>query len=314
VCVGGGKIFYFGGDRTSHDGNDVELYDLASNDWSRSWEPAIRPAAGPDADEFAAEQVFDAKTGRPWPVPTYQQVCYVPGLRGFLWAGHYGTWVFDPAAAANAWSNPAGPHSPTKVGSPHTVMTAKSYHTFYSPQLDAAVCMVTARPFGVYVFDAKRTAWIRRDKDIPKMMQWHELCSAWVASRKAHLISHGGRPAMWWYDASAEQFTELKDVPESLEGVQSFAYDSTNDVVIALEQFKVDPDADRSPVSVDAWAMSPKAGTWEKLPRPPIRPAGFVTAAGSMLVYDVSRNVFVFLNRVTVDQCQTWAYRYKAGK
>ena len=315
LCLGGGNIFYFGGDRASHDGNDVELYGLAGNDWSRSWESAIRPTAGPDADESAAEMVFDAKTGRPWPVPTYQQVCYEPHLRSFLWAGHFGTWVFDPGAVAgNAWSNPAGPYSPTKAPSPHTAMAGKLYHTFYSPQLDAAVCMVTGRPFGVYLFAPKRSTWAKRAGDIPKMMQWHELCSTWVPSRKSHLISHGGRPAMWWYDASAEQFTEVKNVPESLEGVQSLAYDATNDTVIALEQFKADPDADRSPISVDAWAMSPKTETWEKLPRPAVRPTGFATAAGSMLVYDAGRNVFLFLNRVTVDECQTWAFRYKAGK
>ncbi|MDD4892028.1 MAG: kelch repeat-containing protein [Phycisphaerae bacterium] len=314
-CPGDGKLFYFGGDRMSNEFNDVELYDIKANTWTQSWEPDLKPDAEPGSKEkeLDAKRVFDAGTGRLWPMRTFQQVCYLPERRSFLYSGHVGTWIYDPAA--KKWSNPNGPHSPGAKFAPHTVLAWQSYHTFYSPQLKAPVCIVTARPFGVYVYDADKAEWKQRKADIPPTMQWYELYSTWVSTLNAHLISQRGKPFMWLYDAAEEKFTAIKDVPEVLQGTQALAYDSAADTIIALEQYKLDPENPSSKAGVEVWAMSPKALAWKKLDRDKEKasPTGYATGSWAPLVYDASRSVFIFLNRPTPTTCETWAYHYKAA-
>ncbi len=320
VCLGGGQVFYFGGAHVSYQGNDVETYDPKSNAWTRSWQPQARPEQdfGGNA-KSGAETVFDPKTGRLWPVHTYQQVCWVPGRKVFFYAGHVGTWLYDPVA--RTWTNPAGPHSPGAKFTPHTDLAWQTYHTFYSPQLAAPVCIITSKPFGIYVYDLAKAEWTRRGADIPVMMKWYELYSTWVPSRKAHLISQRGSPFMWLYDAAAQTFTGLKDVPEPLQGTQAIAYDSINDAVIALAQFKLDPEARMSKISVTPWVLDLATLAWSEVKSPgtavlgrsgqPVRPAGFMTGSWAPLWHDADRKVFFFLNRTTQAGCQTWAYRYR---
>lgn len=308
-CPGDGQIFYFGGDRQSHDGNDVELYSIRANTWTQSWSPALRPDPEIGQKELDAKSIFDAETGRLWPIRTYGQVCYLPKTKQFLYSGHAGTWLYDPANAK--WTNTNGPHSPGAKPAPHTPLAWQQYHTFYSPQLEAAVCIVTARPFGVWVYNADTNEWTQRKNNIPPTMQWYELYSAWVPSLNAHLLCERGKPFMWLYDAKTETFTVVKDVPEALQGTQALAYDSANDMIVALAQYRAAPGNPTSKAVIDVWTIAPKTLAFTKLDRFETMPDGYATGSWSPLIYDAEHNVFVFLNRPKPTTAETWAYRYK---
>ena len=87
------------------------------------------------------------------------------------------------------------------------MLAGRCYHTLYSPQLKAPVCFVTARPFGIYVYDIEKKEWKRRDKDMPPQMQWYELYSTWTPTLNGHVISQAGKP-----------FTETRQIMDQLGG------------------------------------------------------------------------------------------------
>jgi len=109
VCYGAGTIFYFGGGHGSHPGNDVELYDVATNTWIQateveSWKDIDTWAHVPDELKKATKRSIGGGSssavlspkGRPLTLHTYQMHAYFPEKRAFYNQIAGGLWAFDP--------------------------------------------------------------------------------------------------------------------------------------------------------------------------------------------------------------------------
>jgi len=285
----GGRIFYFGGAHFSYPYDDVELYDIAANTWTRSWKDrknwmADGKPALPPAERFAEA----VRLGRLPPTHTYQQVCWVPGRKVFFHLGHSGNWTFDPLKMR--WTCLALPplyQTGSKKMIPWTRWAVQTMHCYYSPVVEAPVAITTHKPQGDWLFDLKTMTWKALKRNIPAM--GGEIYSAPVPPLKAQLLSNrNGRMHLHRVSGVASTWTELENVPEALKGAEALAYDSANRVVIAVA-----PGKGRAPLAV--WRLDPATLTWAELkPKGPV-PRG--SGLWAPLWYDADHNAFVFLNR-----------------
>lgn len=305
ACFGGGYFWYFGGAHRSYAGNEVEIYDPLRNVWTASEQE------WPDKQDLhliasvkAPRTPVTAK-GRPWTAHTYQQVCWVPERKAFFLVSRGHTWEFDPAKMK--WTCLAGVASKGKKPSPR-YQGAQSIHVVYDPNLKAPLGITTTGPFGVHVYDYKKMEWKRR-KNAP--MKWAELYSTYLASRKLHLISGNKKHGMWTYNAVTQEWKKLKDVPEKLLGTQALAYDSANDVVLAVAKTRK-----KGPPVM--YRLDPKTLKWSE--QKPANAGPATTGSWAPLWYDPDHNVFLYLNfegrgpEFTGGKTSTWAYRYKKAK
>lgn len=82
---GEGRIYYFGG--TDYSGNDVDVYDPASNAWWQSYRPNVPPAGDPFYGSGGSGQGWiDPATGelRPYAVSGYGRTSYCPVTGSYL--------------------------------------------------------------------------------------------------------------------------------------------------------------------------------------------------------------------------------------
>jgi hypothetical protein len=214
--------------------------------------------------------------------------------------GH--TWEFSPETMN--WTCLAGPASKGKKHSPRC-QGGQSHHVIYDPTLKAPVMIMTTGPFGTFVYDYAKMEWTKR-KNAP--MRWAELYSTYVPTKKLHVVSWGKEPYMYTYDAVKEEWKTLEGVPERLKGSKALAYDSANDVVLAVA-----PNKGKAPLEL--FVLDPKTMKWSEQ-----KAANTAPATGHLfapLWYDPDHNVFLHLNfegrgpAFKGGKTTTWAYRYK---
>jgi len=306
---GDGKIFYFGGAHFSYNGNDVAIYDLAANAWTRSYEPEMRPEQKFDGKTTVGD-VLSPKTGRPWPLHTYQQWCWVPDRKVCFWvSGTAGTWQFDPAKLE--WTHLHGKYhkDEKKQFSPNTPIAHQTMHCFYSPELKAPVVHQTSSPFVNYKYDFDKGEWAKLAKGIPAKHKWAEPYSTHVPPLGVQLISQANEPHMWTYNAVTEEWKPVADVPVALRGCQALAWDAANKVVLAMGSGE--KSAGGKSVAIP-WVLDPATMKWTEQKAANAGPE--YKAAWAPLWYDPDHNACFFLNRTGQAGCETWVYRYKKAE
>jgi hypothetical protein len=308
----GGRVFYFGGAHFSYQYDDVDVYDLATNTWTRSWKPGPLPKAvdeGGDQKEKRADRGDTlrraAAAGRLQATHTYQQVCWVPERKVFFYVGWSGNWEFDPVK--NRWTClflPPLYQTGTKQLVPWTRWAVQTHHCYYARDIKAPVVVTTHTPQGDWLFDGETTAWKSLRRDISSM--GGELYSTYVPPLQAQLISNRtGEMFLHKVTRSASSWKKVEGFPEGLKGCEALAYDSANGVVVAVA-----PNRKRAPLPV--WTLDPGTMKWTEM-----KPTGAVPRGSGLwapLWYDPDHNAFFFLNRTGQTGCETWVYRYRRLK
>lgn len=300
----GGRVFYYGGGHFSYSGNDVAIYDIASNVWSRSYEPEMDPGK--------SDQPL-SKLGRPWPLHSYQQICWVPERNVLFHISlAQGTWQFDPAKMEWTCLNGKYQKDEKKQFSPATPYGHQTMHCFYSPELKAPVVHLTSQPFGNYKYVFEKQEWIKMKGGIPEKHKWAEPYSTYIASLGVQLIAQREAPYFWIYNAVNEEWKEfLGEVPNELRGAkdkcgcEALAWDSANKVVVAM--VKPGPEGKVTP-----WVLDPATMKWTE--QKPANEGPFSRTDGgtwASLCYDPDNNLFFFLNRTGQTGCESWIYRFK---
>ncbi|MHC4916784.1 MAG: hypothetical protein ACYTGB_14970, partial [Planctomycetota bacterium] len=97
------------------------------------------------------------------------------------------------------------------------------------------------------------------------------------------------------------EWTQLENVPEELTGCKALAYDSANDVVVALQ-----PGNRKTPVRT--FCLDVRTMKWSEA-----KPANAPKGEGRFapLWYEPNHNAFFFMCRTGQTTCETWFYRYK---
>jgi len=306
----GGKIFYFGGAHFSYQYDDVDIYDMATNTWTRSWKPGRIRAEPQKADDQKDGQDDRgtalrraAEAGRLQATHTYQQVCWVPDRKVFFYVGWSGNWAFDPVK--NRWTCLALPplyQSGKKTLVPWTRWAVQTHHCYYAPEVKAAAVVTTHRPQGDWLFDYGKMEWKNLSRDIRNM--GGELYSTYVPPLGAQLISNRtGEMFLHKVTRERSSWKKLEDFPERLKGCEALAYDPANKVVVAVA-----PNRRRGPLAL--WVLEPKTMKWAEIKPSGASPRG--SGLWAPLWYDRDHNAFFFLNRTGQTGCETWTYRYKA--
>lgn len=305
--VYGGGIFYWGGAGQSYPANDVELFDIASNTWTQQYQPDCLPAC------CTADQTCDnaclvmggagttelTPLGRPYVEHAVQLVTYNPLRQRYTAALTPGLWEWDPSTKEWTQLTPDRPLS--------TDLASKML--MYDPDVQTVLYFATTQyNHTVFAFDYGTNTWVAHGP-IPPEVTWSSIFGAYDSNEHKYLISHG-TGAMWIYDAIAEAWTQLENVPAAVALSESMAYDPVAGVFLLAK-----PDG---AMNVQLWSYRISSDTWTQL-----APAGEVpngpTPLYNGLVYDSVWKRFYFLNVRSIggggqggsgeSDVETWAYR-----
>jgi len=240
-------------------------------------------------------------------------VCWVPERRVFAYLGHTGSWEFDPVKkkweiiALPLYKQYQGMPKELKRFCPWTRWCVQTHHLFYSPVAKAPVAITTHRPQGDWIYDAEKKEWKGLKRGISSL--GGEIYSTYVPTLKAQVLSAGksgfylhklvGNGAGW-----KTEWKKLENVPKELIGCKALAYDSANDVVIALK-----PGKRKTPVRTFCLDVTTMKWSEPKQTNTP-RAEGLFAP----LWYEPEHNAFFFLARTGQTACETWFYRYKRKK
>ncbi len=304
IAYGDGLVYYFGGAHASHPGNDVEIYEIANNIWIQQYKPEVC-----DVNDTSCNGIYEGwgtdsitPLGRPYVQHTFQQHAYDPVRKRFFAGLISGLWSFDPATSQ--W---------TRVTSsiPSSANEIRNW-MIHDPELQTVLWAPLGADRYVFSFDFATNAWILRNP-IPDALAYNDVMSTYDSGRKRHMVSTTNG-TMWWYDAMADAWEQITNVPGEVQGASSLAYDPVNKVVLVAQ-------AGGSPGTPVALWIYDEFGQWTELtpsgPPPMVGSDGFSTRWGT-LVYDAGHQAFIFLNvnaggNGTGGPTETWAYRYRLG-
>jgi hypothetical protein len=313
---GDAMILYFGGGHQGHPGNDVEIFDVASTTWRQQYQPEglpticlTDPTADPACDIMVGGHGAPDPTplGRPTVQHAFQKIAYDPIRKVFMAGLDSGTWAYSTDARQWTRLTPSLPPSADL-----TMMM------IYDPDLETVLWFPNGAPDSfVYRFDHATNSWIRHDT-FPQQLRSSYLFSAFDPHRRKHLVSQSALAnssrSMWLYDALAQEWTQITNVPSGVAGVHSVAYDPVNKVFVMIL-----PHDDGA---LELWAYD-ALGQWSALNPGGGRPTGTfgLSSRWNMLHYDRTTEVFLFVNvkagqsggtdRAQEGAVETWAYRYR---
>lgn len=299
IAYGDGKVFYYGGGHSSYPGNDVEVYDIASNVWTQQYKPEVCQLSDSSCNGIYSGWGVTAVTpqGRPYVEHTYQQYVWHPLQQRVVLGLRSGTWTFSPSTRQWARLTTSIPWSSNEIR--HLML--------YDPDLQTVLFAPLGTPRYMYRFDFGTNAWIQMGPT-PSAIAYSDVAATYDAGRKRHVVS-SSNGSMWLYDARLDTWTQIANVPAEVAGAGALAYDADNQVVLVL-------------VGVSGQArlwVYDQSGQWTRLSfsgGPRISDFG---ARFGTLVYDPTHRVFIFLNAVdwggggSGGTTETWAFRYKRG-
>ncbi len=313
-CFGGGKFYYFGGGHFGYHKNDVELYDPATNVWTRVTEPELPEGEYSDWVRTASKRA--APSGAPYVGGhTYQYTSWDPvRKRFFLPYRQCGVWEFDPEKAK--WENIFSVFADPKPSTPHDMGpgTMAGIHSAFEPGLGKPVTVITHRATGLYVFDYEKKEWVKH-KPLPKGLGT-ELYSTYVDEWKAHLFANNGWKKGKTHFTRVDLVAGTSKLIESPEEMgkgglcMALSYDRANNVVVVMPRVKKDS-------TVSVWTLDVETLKWTEMKPAGERPKGTNTGKWAPLWYDPDHNVHLFLNNASRGakfqggRTETWAYRYK---
>ncbi len=306
IAVGDGRVYYFGGGHGSYPGNDVELYDIANNVWIQQYKPEVCDPNDTSCNSIYAGWGTNSLTplGRPYTEHTYQQHAYDPVRKRFFAGLTSGLWAFDPATSQWTRFTSSIPASSNEIRK----------WLIYEPELQTVLWAPLGVERFVYRFNFATNAWSQRNL-IPDALAYSDVMSTYDSGRKRHMVSTTNG-TMWMYDAVADAWDQVTNVPGEVQGASSLAYDPVNKVVLVAQ-------GRGSPGTPVALWIYDESGQWTKLTPsgtpPMVGSDGFSSTRWGTLVYDAGHQAFIFLNVLHVGgggtggATETWAYRYGQG-
>lgn len=343
-----GIIMYGGGGHGTRRGNDVWIYDIATNTVKQQYAPDPETAypyyqGDPNPMSFTTYcQSTDplvcnppaawlprgsTKNGRPWTAHSYDQMAYDQYNHKYFFFGpnfifgdgvdYYGVpdaWEYD--VPTKLWT-----HIPTSPDLYHQTSSAE-----YDPVHRVIVClgpyswaMPGYKYLGtpkVYVFDVVSQTWTRK-ADPPAGFGGCNM--VWDSINNRMLLFGQDWPAastLYAYDAGSDQWTLLNPQPDPTygsppAGAPNAAFDGNNGVLLLWGEGDTGS-------FIPTWAYDVRANRWRKMNPSTGEPASSA-GVGANLAYDPTNNVF-FLNKnsgtwgtpggLSGELGELWVYRY----
>ena len=185
-------LMYFGGAHNSHQGNDVEIFDLRTNTWERQYEPEFCPETDERCMVIRGGSAvnFLSPLGRPYVQHTYQMIAWDQSRGGFVChLRPAGTFLYRVEDAS--WRALAGPHAPSSPfvpfgGDVHT------HGLVSNDPLPIRAILTMPLPKGG-VWELRRSGWERIAENPTEA--WSTPYSTWVPEWRAHLVRCWDK---WW--------------------------------------------------------------------------------------------------------------------
>jgi hypothetical protein len=292
LVAGGGRIWLFGGAHQSYPGNDVEVYDVAGNIWTQSYNPDI-------CTEGACLTVYSSggtseitPTGRPYSEHSYQNLQYDPDSPGLFGVLMTGTWRYTDAT--KTWQRLAPPAAAGMIWASWGLLQRH-------PTL-GWIAIYTSRIFGIYRWNG--TGWALH-KTLSTANGVGYTRSAYMSERGEYLIQFG--PNWWRYEPVANVMTRIANPPVNID---SFAYSQKIGKLIAIQH----PNS----TTFVMYTYDPATDVWALLPTSSTRPAmnGGYTSFWQQLAYDDLNDIFVLVKQNGASggrPTETWLYKYGAS-
>lgn len=331
-ALGAGKIFYFGGGHSGYFGNDVEIFDPATNVWRQCYRPVCPPKDDSTYYSGGSERSYvDSATGagQPYVLHGYARTGFDPRLNRYVCTVMFpaevqrdektGKWRlarqafsyigFD--AKTNKWELLSEVPDALKPGS-----TSLSYDADLGD-------MVAFSGRAAYRFTSGK--WEPLGSSTASLAASGGASAVYLPQQAAHLVAvlgHGGAKetgSLSLFDVKAKVGRPGPALPDALKrrvaaGTGGYnliaSYDSRQQKVVVMSV--------NDELRPDVWTYDPAADTWRQLAIPSSAPklmGVFEPGRGrAPLMYDADRNVFYLLYR-DGEAAKLWAYRLAtAGK
>jgi hypothetical protein len=245
ITYGANKLFYFGGGHEGYPGNDIEVYDIATNTWTQSWKPEVCPnifTTVPDCGAIygGAEAHAYTALGRMYVAHQFGKNYFHTGNGHFeIDARSVGVFTYD--IATQSVSQPAWVTSPSGVNFPWAADIHYQY-AFYDPDINDRLIVITASglPTGVWrqTGGAGSPKYWQVVANIPAAMAGTVLYATYVAPLHKHFLTGEvyatGAHIYFWFDAATMTFTQVT-MPSGADTAWEVQYDSHNDRLIAID-------------------------------------------------------------------------------
>lgn len=278
IHYGGGKIIYFGGGHIGHAGNDVEVFDCATDRWASLYPAEICGMfPGDTASALAVSQrcasIYGGSgspvlspLGRPFVCHTYQQIAWDPVRRVFL-ANLRPAGLFE-LDLTGTWK---------RVGAAMTGDDVQAHVMFDADPRGMASAVTGGTRNGVYRLTPART-WTRIG-DLPTRT-WTTAYSTYQPSLDAHLVRGWNS---WWRYTAAGSWLTLGTGPD----LDSFA--SGRNLVLGLRH--------RGGLDIEAWVYENDMTGWHKIQTAGDRALGFhgIDVSSPMVRYDPPRDRWIYV-------------------
>ncbi len=309
IVYGNGHLYYYGGAHATYQGNDVEMYDIATNTWSQSYAPEWRYCDG-GGGETALSPL-----GRPQVEHTYQYLSWDPNTRRYVGLLTPGFWAFDPANMG--WTALAGQYAGGGMVPGVPGSTGCRSLTAWDNDLGGFIAIVNCTTPNTYVWRNQTQGWVALSTH--PILNCNQVYSAYAPDRHLHLVTD---EVQWWtYEAASDRWTRIADPPTETVKNMTFDYDSRNRVFIGMSM--------AADGTIKVWLYDVDQNQWALIQQQstgPVRSAIFASWTKQLLRYDPISNVFIFLNSMGngAYPCggfttlypgtrDTWAYRYRGA-
>ena len=325
-ALGDGKIFYFGGGHSGYFGNDVEIYDPATNIWRQCYRPVCPPKDDSTYYSGGSERCYvDPATGggQPYVLHGYARTAFDPRLNRYVCTAMFptetkrdertGEWRLARQAFSyigfdvktNRWELLGEVPDALKPGA-----TSLSYDADLGD-------MMAFSERAAYRFH--KGNWAMLGSSDVSLAASGGASPLYLPQQTTHLLAvlgHGGARetgSLSLFEVKAKVGRPGPALPEALAqrvaaGTGGYnlivAYDSRHQLVVVMS---VNED-----LRPDVWTYDPSTESWRQLATPSTAPklmGVFEPGRGrAPLMYDANRNVFYLLYR-DGEAAKLWAYR-----
>ncbi|MGE3805639.1 MAG: hypothetical protein AB7K24_13265, partial [Gemmataceae bacterium] len=348
-----GRILYWGGGHCGYGGTDVDMYDVAANNWVSSSEAPEYPHRLWNVGVSLAGVTFG---GNPWTVhgrrvyafdpiskkmisvrPVQLTTGYVPDmLRTYPGEPRaradakvkpptsytkFVTWEFDPDKGTWEIAAPAPLDVDTLVTTPHGVMGVPV--NWRSRLKDSGYLL----PFdpeeqkdnGVYLYNAEKKAWQRLGEKQPAPQYLYEMTTLAYDSKRDRLLLHGAganRAELWAFERKAGKWIHLE--PKVAAPPDGAAPTCVREAVYLPDQDVLLTYGRGTGGQPEMWAYQGADNTWSRieLALPPDTSARQASGQNRALVYDPDRRLVLLVLGGGGDrgQASVFALRYDHAK
>ncbi|MFP4561592.1 MAG: hypothetical protein ACLFQ3_09755 [Thiohalorhabdus sp.] len=266
VAAGDGRVYYWGGGHKTHDGNDIDAYDVRANEWVQLTEEEDWTDVD-DWDHLTGQEKRDIKAsnnagwevdllsprGRPVTKHSYGQMAWWPGQGYCLLKQRL--WCYDPEKGDQdgAWTD-LTPNPFADIDGFNPLESIAPWNLTYDPNLfgGTVVSFLGAAGGRVMAYDPEARAWVTVNNRL-KDGTYTEVYSAYDPESGWHIVSANGQWQMVNTEGESREMAQLRNNGSVVTGSLSMEWAPELGKVLVMKG--IDDE-------LRMWTYDPETDTW----------------------------------------------------